>query len=355
MFAPRTFLVIAAAAALSAATLSGLLAQGAEPNRRPDGAEQLPIKLDGSLQNAAWSPDGKQIVFTRFRRGYNRSPADLFIFEVQTRNVTALIDDGKTNVSQPGSTWNARTGRIVFSSTRTEHDQVFSIASQGKADTLKQLTSSDRRMAYEPSMSPDGQAIVFESHVVDEEGNGSIRMLTLSSPEVENLTDPDEDCRQPNWSPAGDLIVYQKKDDGQWDLWLYEIRSKQHRRLTQGDGDKTDATFSPDGRWVLYSADNSDLKHAALFATSVDGQRTFQVTNGGVYDGAASWSPDGKTIVFESAAERPLPPGVRGWILGLWERMKKAVARAEASTQLWKIATPDVLVRQLCLGGTPCR
>ena len=219
--------------------------------------------------------------------------------------VTALIDDGHTNVSQPGSTWNARTGRIVFSSTRTDHDQVFSMASQGKIDTLRQLTSSDTHMAYEPSFSPDGQSIVFESHLVNEEGNGVIRMKRVGSSQVEDLTSKDEDSRQPNWSPAGDVIVYQKKDDDQWNLWIYDVRSKQHRQLTKGDGDKTDATFSPDGRWVLYSADKSNLKHAALFATSLDGERTYQVTNGGVYDVAPSWSPDGKTIVFESAAERP--------------------------------------------------
>src|SRR5262249_57697834 len=156
--------------------------------------------------------------------------------------------------------------------------------------------------------------------------------------------DAAEDGRQPTGSPAGDLIVYQKKDDGQWDLWLYEIRSKQHRRLTQGVGDKTDATFSPDGRWVLYSADNPDLKHAALFAISVDGKRTVQVTNADVYDGAASWSPDGKTIVFESAAERPLPPGIRGWILGLWERLKKLATPSAPSTPFWKIPPPHPLL-----------
>ena len=54
MFAPRVSLIVVAAVALSVAAL----AQGTEPNRRPDGAEQLPIKLDGSLQNAAWSPNG---------------------------------------------------------------------------------------------------------------------------------------------------------------------------------------------------------------------------------------------------------------------------------------------------------
>jgi TolB protein len=337
-------LIVVAATALSVTMLSGLLAQGTEQKQRPDGVQELAIPADGSLQNAAWSPDGAQIMFTRFRSGYNKSPADILIFDLRTKALRTLVEDGHTNVSSPGSSWNARTGRIVFSSTRSDHDEIFSIASQGRSEA-QQLTSDNKYMSYEPSMSPDGQSVVFESHVVNEEGNGRLRLLRLGASGPEELTDADEDCRQPNWSPAGNVIIYQKKDNDQWDLWIYDISSKQHRRLTQGDGDKTDATFSPDGRWVLYSADNSDLKHASLFATSLDGARTFQVTNGGVYDGAASWSPDGKTIVFESAAVRPAPPG---WHL-------KKIVQPEGSTSLWKISTPDVLYRQLCLGGAACR
>src|SRR5262245_60905830 len=108
-----------AASVLSISTLSVsvLLAQTTEqkPPRR-DGAVEIAIPLEGSLQNAAWSPDGKRIVFTRFRSGYNKSPADIFIFDLQSKALRPLADDGESNVSQPGSTWNARTDRIVFSS-----------------------------------------------------------------------------------------------------------------------------------------------------------------------------------------------------------------------------------------------
>ena len=354
MVAARTFrlsrtqaALIIVVAAISVAMLMGLLAQAPEPKLRADGAEALAIPLaDGSWQNAAFSPDGTQISFTRFRNGYNKSPADILIFDLKTKTLRPLIDDGHANVSSPGSSWNARTGRIVFSSTNsvTDHDEIFRIASR-EGSKAQQLTSDDKYMSYEPTMSPDGQSIVFESHLVNEEGNGRIRVLEAGASEPEDLTDADEDCRQPNWSPAGNVIVYQKKDDNRWDLWIYDVSSKQHRRLTQGEGDKTDATFSPDGRWVLYSADNPNLKHANLFATSLDGTRTVQVTATEVYDGAASWSPDGKTIVFETAAVRRV--SLR-WRL-------RTLFQHEASTSLWSINTPDALYRQLCLGGAACR
>src|SRR5262249_22825929 len=104
---------------------------------RVDRAEELPIDATGSLQNAAFSPDGSAIVFTRFHGGYNKGPADILIFDFARRDVRTLIGGDDSNISQPGSTWNARTNRIVFSSDRNVHDQVFMVGSRGAADTLQ--------------------------------------------------------------------------------------------------------------------------------------------------------------------------------------------------------------------------
>jgi TolB protein len=351
--APPAFAVLALLSVALFAAPQPAAKEGAA-NPRVDGAEEIPIGAEGSLQNAAFSPDGSAIVLTRFRNGYNKGPADVLIFNFATRAVRTLIGGDGDDVSQPGSTWNARTGRIVFSSDRDGVDQVFTIGSHGATDTLRQLTSDAKRTAFEPSLSPDGRSVVFESHPIDKDTNGVIMRLSLDSGQIEALTSPDDDCRQPNWSPAGNEIVYQRYADDQWDLWIYDLRTKSNRRLTEGPGSKTDATFSPDGRWVLYSGDHPDMKEASLFVINLASRRTIQITHAGFYDGAPSWSPDGKIIVFESMTERPTGPGLVGQLQRLWRDFHKLVI-PESPTRLWKIDVPADLQRQLCLAGASCR
>jgi Tol biopolymer transport system component len=40
--------------------------------------------------------------------------------------------------------------------------------------------------------------------------------------------------RQPNWSPGGDYILYQKRTRGRWEVWLYDLNRKKHRKATGG-------------------------------------------------------------------------------------------------------------------------
>ena len=156
-------------------------------------------------------------------------------------------------------------------------------------------------MAYEPSLSPDGQWLVFESHVLDVEDNGVLTLYKIDGTQpYQTLTDPTEDCRQPNWSPVGDKILYQKFADGQWDIWTMNTDGTNHAKITSGVGDKTDASFSPDGQWIVYSSGELRPEHANLFVISASGGESAQITFFDGYDGAPSWSPDGGRIAFES-------------------------------------------------------
>jgi TolB protein len=282
---------------------------GASP--RPDGSLKLRIPLQGSLQSPAWSPDRKSIVFTRFRNGYNEGPADVYILNLETNTLRSLLADGSDNVTQPGSTWNSRTNKIAFSSDRDGHEEIWTVNAHGQGEPQK-ITGRSSRAAYEPSFAPDGQSLVFESRDVGSEGPGRITLFEIGSKHYTDITAVDEDCRQPNWSPRGDYIVYQKQLGGQWDLWLYEVKSRQHRLLTVGlAGDKTDASFSPGGRFVVYSGrapENDEVSGAgdeSILALPITGGQPVPITRYPGYHGAPSWSPDRAYVAAETSTHSP--------------------------------------------------
>ncbi|MFQ5398453.1 MAG: endo alpha-1,4 polygalactosaminidase [Anaerolineae bacterium] len=276
---------------------------------RADGAIRLiSPPPGGSDQNAAFSPDGTQIVFTRFENGYNIGPAGLFRLDLAAGDITRLTPpEDQDNVNLPGSAWNAAANRIVFASDRLEADDLWQIAPDGS--DFRRITAHEGAPWYiEPSWSPDGAWIVFEADAdrPDDRQQGSIWKVRADGTELTILTDgPAEgvDDRQPNWSPAGDRILFQRRDPGSddWDIYTMAPDGSDIRLVTDQASSDTDASWSPDGRFIVYSSDYGDLPTPNISVISADGGEPARVTFSDTHeDGAPSWSPDGRFIAFES-------------------------------------------------------
>jgi Tol biopolymer transport system component len=69
-------------------------------------------------------------------------------------------------------------------------------------------------------------------------------------------------------------------------------------RLTLGPGLQTDATWSPDGRFIAYASDRRG--NFDIWVQSVAGGDPVQVTKAAVEDTQPDWSPDGNRLVFRS-------------------------------------------------------
>ncbi|KOG88921.1 hypothetical protein ADK38_17100 [Streptomyces varsoviensis] len=307
---------------------------------RGDGAE-LVYRADGrsSAQNPAFSPDGTSMLFTLFHDGYNAGPAALRVLPpgpggpsgrpARGGPRTLLDEAGQAAVNLPGSSWHPSAG-VAFASDRAERDEIWVLPPGGGRPV--RVTRHGGDSGYlEPSFSPRGDWIAFQESV-EREAPGS------AAPEEEDPEDGGEeaaaarpersalgslwkvrrdgsgqtrlldgpatgtDNRQPNWSPRGDRLVFQRREQHSdaWALYVVNADGGGLRRLTTGSGEHTDASWSPDGRSVVFSSTSGGLEVPQIFVMSADGGRPVRVTRGDGYDGAPSWSPDGRWIAFES-------------------------------------------------------
>ncbi len=273
-----------------------------EIENRNDNAVKLNINLSGSIQNPAFSPDGKIIIFTNFRKGYNKPPSDIYSFNLETEELKILVNDGSSNVNLPGECWNKISNLIVFSSDREPHDEIFYINSDSSNGSEIAITSRQDSVAFEPTFSPDGKWIVFESHKLDEEKNGAVVKYKVDgTSDYIFLTSLNENCKQPNWSPTGDKILYQKEENNQWDIWIMNIDGSDKAKITNFSGNKTDAVFSSDGKYVIFSWENDDNPSANIYKVAISGGSPERLTDFNGYDGAPAISPDGTSLIFESS------------------------------------------------------
>ena len=77
--------------------------------------------------------------------------------------------------------------------------------------------------------SPDDAKILFEYH-------GQIYILDLATNQTKVVLNTQLEAYNSSWSPNGNAIIYSSTQSGDWQLWLYDLNSKQHQQLTKNGG-----------------------------------------------------------------------------------------------------------------------
>src|SRR6185437_1460382 len=164
-----------------------------------------------------------------------------------------------------------------------------------KPPNLSATTAEPVLGLLKPVIAPDGSHVAFAAlgNLWLMDVGGKPQAVTSGGPFV--VTDP-------AWSADGSKLVYCSDREGSLDLWSYDVRSHEHRRLTTAPGAEMRPAWSPDGTRIAF------VNAFGAYATQV---QVLEVATGKIItvlpfsfgSGYPSWSADGHSLMVSRLAE----------------------------------------------------
>jgi len=143
-----------------------------------------------------------------------------------------------------------------------------------------------------PAWSPDSRQLAYVSF---EGSKSSIFVQTLRTGNRFKVSSKPGINGAPSFSPDGrKLVVTLGGVDGNLDIHVLDINSRQTTRLTTHRAIDTEGTWSPDGRYIYFTSDRSGGPQ--VYRVRATGGTPERVTFEGSYNARPRLSPDGKRM-----------------------------------------------------------
>lgn len=151
-----------------------------------------------------------------------------------------------------------------------------------------------------PSISPDGQAIVFAYQ-------GDLFTVSTSGGNATQITSHPARDYAPVWSPNGESIAFSSNRHGNFDVFIVDAEGGEPKRLTYHSSNDQVYDFKPDGQSVVFGALRRDHHSSVQFPNSrlpevyevnIDGGRETQFLTISAED--VQFNKEGNQIIFHN-------------------------------------------------------
>lgn len=161
---------------------------------------------------------------------------------------------------------------------------------------------------YDAALSPDGRQIAFSMSPAQARDNNEIFVVGADGQGLRKLTRMAGLQDEPTWSPDGRWIYFHAGRGAGDDLDIVRIApdGSGQEQLTAGQGFHFESAVAADGALAFSSNRSGNYE---LYVQEPGAAEARRLTDHPAADGSPAWSPDGKTLLFESS---------RGGRHGLW-------------------------------------
>lgn len=204
---------------------------------------------------------------------------------------------------------------------------------------------------WAPDWHPDGQSVAVAM-------SGSIWQVNTESGVAKELTYSAKYHSSPDWSPDGEWLIYTADDGGRTiGLEILNLKTGRSQALTQDQQIYTDPVFSPDGKQVAYVSTQPNgyfnvyvrpIQNGRWSGEAVAITKDHRYSHSRLYFGewdmhiTPAWFPDGKTLLLVSNRDVPLGSG-KVWRVPV-EENGMAKAQPVLSEQTLYRTRPDVSI-----------
>ncbi len=165
-----------------------------------------------------------------------------------------------------------------------------------KKGDIRYISNSTTSAEREPAWSPDGK---YLSYFSDEGGEYQLILADQFGKDKRKIKfDRPTFYYTPSWSPDSKYLSFADTDRT---LWFVEASSGKATKIdNEGFANPTRLIYpewAPDSKWVAYTKRLTN-EYAAIFAYSIEQNKTFQITDGMSDCNSPAWDASGKYIYF---------------------------------------------------------
>ena len=259
-----------------------------------DGSSERRLSHSGDADyNGPTTPDGHYLLVTSVSESDRRKLQRFFLYPLGGGTPRPL-GPPRSVLRSPSF---SRDGKFLFfEGSTTGLREVYRLQLDGQR--LQQLTSN-RQGNFQPSLSPSGDRVVFVS---SRDQVAELYLTSSSGGPARRLTQTERDEWQPQWSPDGKSLLFGSDREGADRLYLQAVDGGSARRLTSEGRDpftsEESASFSPDGRWIVYVHRQRDRKDKLCLVELSSQKRTTLFESKSDHATEPTFSPDGKQLAF---------------------------------------------------------